>query len=308
MKIGIIGTGAVGGYYGALLVKHGFEVHFLLRSDYEHVLKNGLIVESKNGDFILEKVNAYCRPEDMPVCDVVIVALKTTQNHHLSSILPEVVNDNSIVVALQNGLDIETDISGIVPKATIMGGLCFLCSNKIGPGHIRHLDYGSIRLGQFKKGNQAAGITEHLKTISDIFSRASVPIHLADNLGLARWEKLVWNMGYNGLAVILNATTDQIMKNYASTLLVKEVMFEVIHGARSCGFDVDEKFSELMIAATRQMIDYSPSMKLDFDAGRPLEIDAIYWRPIRAAEKSGFDMDKSKVLAYQLEFLNRLNH
>ena len=62
-------------------------------------------------------------------------------------------------------------------------------------------------------------------------------------------------------------------------------MAEVILGARSCGFEVDEKFSELMIAATRQMIDYSPSMKLDFDAGRPLEIESIYWRPIRSAKK-----------------------
>jgi 2-dehydropantoate 2-reductase len=143
--------------------------------------------------------------------------------------------------------------------------------------------------------------------ISDVFTKASIPVHLADNLGKARWEKLVWNMGFNGLTVILNVTTDRIMDNAASLSLVKEIMLEVIGGAKSCGYDLEEELAEIMITATRQMIDYSPSMKLDFEAGRSLEINEIYWRPIHAAKKSGFDMHKSRVLAYELEFINRLN-
>jgi 2-dehydropantoate 2-reductase len=100
MKIGIIGTGSVGGYYGALLVKNGFNVHFLLRSDFAHVRNHGLRVASVNGDFALDHVHAYGSPEDMPVCDVVVVALKTTQNRQLASILPEITGKDSIVVVL----------------------------------------------------------------------------------------------------------------------------------------------------------------------------------------------------------------
>jgi len=307
VKVGIIGTGAVGGYYGALLVKNGFDVHFLLKSDFEHVRNNGLMVESKNGDFVLETVNAYFRFQDMPRCDVVIVALKTTHNDLLKSILPDVIKNKGIIVALQNGLGIEKDISEIVPSAAIIGGLCFLCSNKMGPGHIRHMDYGSIRLGQYSKDNFSVGVSKELKKIVDIFSKAGIPIHIAENLGKARWEKLVWNMGFNGLAVILNATTEQIMKNKSSRTMVNEIMLEVIQGARICGFDIDDSFAEIMLNATQQMIDYSPSMKLDYDADRPMEIDTIYWRPIQEATKQGFDMQKSKILAYQLDFLNRSN-
>lgn len=307
MKIGIIGTGAVGGYYGALLVKNGFDVHFLLKSDFEHVRDNGLMVESKNGDFILETINAYAHFDDMPACDIVIVALKTTHSDLLASILPKTIKKNGIVVVLQNGLGIEKDISEIVPSAAIIGGLCFLCSNKVGPGHIRHLDYGSIRLGQYQKDDFSIPVTVELKKIADIFSKAGIPIHLAENLGKARWEKLVWNMGFNGLAVILNATTEQIMKNKSSRAMVNEIMLEVIQGARICGYDIEDSFAEIMLNATQQMIDYSPSMKLDDDAGRPMEINSIYWRPIQEAAKQGFDMKKSKILAYQLDFLNRVN-
>lgn len=307
MRIGIIGTGAVGGYYGALLVKNGLDVHFLLNTDFEHVRDNGLLIESKDGDFALDAVNAYHRSVDMPKCDVIIVALKTTHNDLLKSILPDTIKENGIIVMLQNGLNIEKDIAGIMPSATVIGGLCFLCSHKIGPGHIRHLDYGSIRLGQYGKDDVAVGVTKELKLISDTFSKAGIPIHLTENLGRARWEKLVWNMGFNGPTVILNATTDLIVKNKSSCAMVNEIMLEVIQGARVCGYDISKDFSEIMLNATKKMADYSPSMKLDYDAGRLLETENIYWRPINEAQKKGYDMEKSRILAYQLDFLDRVD-
>ena len=307
MNFAVIGTGAVGGYYGALLVRSGFEVHFLLHSDFEHVRENGLLIESRDGDFALESVNAYDRAADLPACDVAIVALKTTQNDQLKLILPEVVKKNGIVVLLQNGLGVEAEILQLLPDATVIGGLCFLCSNKIGPGHIRHLDYGSIRMGQFSKDEKTAGITEKLKFVADVFGKAGIPVHLAENLGRARWEKLVWNMSYNGMSVVLNATTDELMKDPASRKLVEQIMQEVIAGARVCGFEMAEGFAELMLAATEKMVAYRPSMKLDFEAGRELEIDSIYWRPIQAAANNGWEMKTAAVLARQLEYLDRNN-
>ncbi len=304
MKIGIIGTGAVGGYYGGLLARSGFDVHFLLHSDYEHVRQYGLMVESKNGDFAIDAVNAYQRAEDMPACDVAIVALKTTQNGLLAHILPKMTKKRGIVVLLQNGLDVEKDVADMMPKSTVVGGLCFLCSHKAGPGFIRHLDYGSVRLGQYRSGYEAAGVTRELKLIADVFSKAGVSVVVAEDLGKARWEKLVWNMGFNGLTVVLNATTDMLMNSTATVALVKTIMMEVIGAARACGFQIPDEFADKMMTATRRMIDYSPSMKLDFAAGRPLEIDEIYWRPIEAAQRAGYSMAITRVLAYQLEFLN----
>ena len=307
MKIGIIGTGAVGGYYGALLARSGLDVNFLLRSDFDHVKQNGLLVESKNGNFELKRVECYSNPREMPACDIVIVALKTIHNHQLTDILPQVSKPESIVLLLQNGLGVEKEITDIVPQATVMGGLCFLCSNKVGPGHIRHLDYGSIRIGQYEQINQPAGITRELKTISDIFSRAGISVQLEASLGKARWEKLVWNMAYNGPTVLLDATTDLIMKNESARSMVTEIMREVIRGARVCGYHIDDDFVDLMLLATEKMVEYRPSMKLDYDAKRPLEIESIYWRPIRAAEANGQDMPKSRILASQLDFLDWKN-
>ncbi|MHC5731397.1 MAG: 2-dehydropantoate 2-reductase N-terminal domain-containing protein, partial [Nostoc sp.] len=97
----ILGTGALGGFYGAKLQKAGLDVHFLLKSDYEYVSKSGLVIESKDGDFTLTQVNAYNDIEKMPQCDVVVVALKTTQNHLLPQIFAPLVRDDGVVLVLQ---------------------------------------------------------------------------------------------------------------------------------------------------------------------------------------------------------------
>lgn len=305
MNFAIIGTGAVGGYYGGLLCRHGFEVHFLLRGDYVHVQEKGLTIDSKDGGFRLKQVNAYCRASDMPRCDVVIVALKTTANDRLAGILPHVVKPGGVVVALQNGLGVEKAIRNIVPDATVIGGLCFLCSNKIGPGHIHHLDFGSVRLGRYRADGAAAGITTELRQVADAFSAAGISVDLAEDLALARWQKLVWNMAFNGVTVVLNATTDQLMADPSALELVRGIMKEVVAGAKACGHLLDENFIETMIAATKNMVAYRPSMMLDFEAGRELEVEEIYRLPIATAAAAGVSMPRAETIARQLEFLNR---
>lgn len=307
MKYGVIGTGAVGGYYGGLLCRHGVDTHFLLHSDYDHVAAEGLRVDSKDGDFHLTDISIYRRPEDMPRCDVVLVALKTTANDALAAILPQVAKPGGIVVMLQNGLGVEAAAAELVPAATIIGGLCFLCSNKVGPGHIRHLDFGSVRLGAYAPNGGAAGITPTLQAVADTFAAAGISVDVTADLGLARWQKLVWNMSFNGTAVVLGATTDQLMADPDSLVLVQNIMTEVTAAARACGHDLGDGFIDIMLAATREMVAYSPSMKLDYEAGRPLEIEGIYRRPIAAARQAGVEMLRAAVIADELDFLDKRN-
>ena len=192
--IGVIGVGAVGGYYGGRLAQDGNDVHFLLRSDYEHVKNNGLCVDSKDGDFHLTSVNAHNHWESMPICDIMLIALKGTQNNILVPILKHRIKSNGIIVLLQNGIDLEAEVQSHAPGATLISGLCFICSNKVGPGHICHLDYGKITLGEFLVNYKPAGETNTIKKITQLFSNAGISVGSVPNLGKARWEKLVWNI------------------------------------------------------------------------------------------------------------------
>lgn len=307
MNYAVIGTGAIGGYYGGLLAKNGADVHFLLHSDYQHVKEHGLRVDSVKGNFTVA-ANAYAKPEDMPLCDVAIVALKTTNNHLLKELLPKVVKANGTVVVLQNGFGVEQVAADILPQASIIGGLCFIGSTKIGPGHIEHSGFGMVNLGHYLADGSAGGITPELKLVAESFLACGIDAKAIENLSYLRWQKLVWNVPFNGLSVVLNSNTTKLLNQPDSRELIKSIMLEVIAAANACGQSLNESIAQTLIVNTeKNMQDYSPSMKVDFEHHRPLEIDAIYQAMINHAAQSGVDMKLSRVLAQQLRFLaNRM--
>ena len=300
----ILGTGALGGFYGAKLQKSGLEVHYLLKSDYQQVSEQGLIIESKDGDFTLSQVNAYNNVDKMPQCDVVIVSLKTTQNQLLPNLLPPIVKDDGVVLVLQNGLGIEAEIAEIVSNVHVIGGLCFLCSNKVAPGHIHHLDYGQITLGEYTSNYQSTGITKKMQEIAADFENAGISIELLEDLLLGRWKKLVWNIPYNGLSVILDGRTDELMTDIYTRQLVESLMWEVVAGAKSTGRIIPESFIQTMLDYTVKMKPYRTSMKIDFDEKRPLEIEAIFGNPLRKAAAEGVNLQQIRCLYQQLKFLD----
>ncbi|MGA1626799.1 MAG: 2-dehydropantoate 2-reductase, partial [Prochlorothrix sp.] len=246
----VIGTGAVGGLYGAKLQQAGAEVHFLLHRDYETVKNEGLRVDSVWGNLHLQAVNAYDRPEAMPPCDVTIVALKSTQNHCLRHLLPPIAKPQGVLLLLQNGIGTESEIQEILPKTEIIGGLCFVCSNKMGPGHIRHLDYGQITLGAYGPHYQAQGITPTIETLSNTFQQAGIPTQPVEDLMLARWQKLVWNIPFNGLSVALNATTAELMAQPSTRELARYLMEEVAQAAAAYDRDISPNFIATMLDNT----------------------------------------------------------
>jgi 2-dehydropantoate 2-reductase len=306
----IIGTGALGGFYGAKFQKAGLEVHFLLKSDYLAVSQRGLVIDSKDGDFILPQVNAYDHVAKMPQCDVVIIALKTTQNYLLSQLLPPLIQDNGVVLVLQNGLGIEQEVAEIIQVAgrsrsvEIIGGLCFLCANKVAPGHILHLDYGHITLGGYTDNYQPTGSTEKMREIAKDFQNAGISIELSADLLLSRWKKLVWNIPYNGLSVILDARTDELMTNVYTRQLIEQLMAEVGLAAKSTDRIISDSFIQTMLDYTLNMKPYRTSMKIDYDQLRPLEVEAIFGNPLRIAQTAGVDLPQISCLYHQLKFLD----
>lgn len=299
----IVGTGAVGGYYGARLAAADCDVHFLLHTDYDAAVANGLRVETKDGDFSIAEPHVYDDVSKMPACDVVMVALKSTHNHVLAELLPPLVGPDTTVLLMQNGLGEEEKIAAIAPGIDIVGGLAFLCSHKVGPAHIRQLDYGQVRLGAF----DTHGTPEYMRTIGDDLTRAGISIILEDDLQLARWKKLVWNVPYNGLCVTHATTTDVIMNDTTSRHLAIALMHEVVAGAAARACTIEAEFIQQMIEHTDNMVPYEPSMKLDYDAGRPLELDAIYANPLAAAKRGGVDLPQMRHLHERLIELDAQN-
>lgn len=307
MKYAVIGTGAIGGFYGGRLMRAGNEVNFLLHTDYEYVRENGLQIDSCDGSFHLDHVKAFRKTADMPEVDVILVCLKSTREHLLKEMLPPIINNNPLVVLIQNGIGLEDDLHAIFPELQIAAGLAFICSGKVGPGHIDHQCYGSINIGNYSCHDDAL----MNQFISDL-KAAEIEVNTVEYLE-ARWKKAVWNMPFNGMTVALDTMTNKLLENPSTRQLIRDQMMEVVGAAKALGVNgVDEAFVEKMIQMTDAMTPYKPSMKLDFDNHRPMEIDYLYSKGIQQAANAGYHMHKLEMLEQELRFLeeqgNRLHN
>ncbi len=301
MRYGVIGTGAIGGYYGARLTRSGQEVHFLLHKDYDYVKEHGLQVDSCNGSFHLDEPHVYRQTGDMPQCDVVLVCLKSVNNHLLRELLPPLLQPSTLVVLIQNGIGVEQDVEQMFPGLRLAAGLAFICSAKTEPGRIDHQCYGQINLGNYSCDDPA--LVEQV--VAD-FNAAGVKAGLVEYQE-ARWKKAVWNMPFNGMTVALNTQTNLLLQHEATRQLIREQMLEVIGAAQHLGVkNIDASFAEKMIKMTDEMTPYSPSMKLDFDFHRPMEIHYLYTRPLQIAREAGFRMPKLEMLEAELRFLSKV--
>ena len=279
---GVIGLGAIGGLYGSRLLTAGREVRFLVHRDAAAIRRDGLHVTSPWGDYHQAKPLVYDDPSAMGRCDRIIVALKTTTNAVLRELLPPLCHANTTIAMFQNGLGVEADAQA-VPQAQILGGLCFVCAHKRAPGVIEHLDFGQVLLAAQAGQAEAA----HLQDWADDLSAGGVPVSLARDIAAARWAKLCWNIPYNGTSVVHHCDTRRLMDEPALRSEVETLMAEVAAAAAACGTPLPAGHVQEMLDRTDRMVPYLPSMLLDFEAGRPLEVEAIYSRPIAAAQAAG---------------------
>lgn len=297
MRYGVIGTGGIGGYFGGKLARAGHDVHFLFHSDYEYVKQHGLQVNSCRGSFHLDGLNAYSSAADMPQCDVVIVGLKTTNEHLLPALVKPLLNSGTLVLLIQNGIGMEDDVQKMLPGVSIAAGLAFICSTKIAPGVISHEDLGRISIGNYSCTDDSK-----IERLVDDFNGADIP---ADEMEYseARWRKAVWNMPFNGLTVALETRTDTLLSFKPAEQLCRDLMREVVEAASAVGVNgLTMNFAEKMISMTKGMVPYSPSMKVDYDMHRPMEIYYLYTRPIAEARKAGYVMHKMEMLEAELKF------
>ncbi len=297
LRYGIVGTGAVGGYYGGRLALGGNEVHFLHHSDYEYVKAHGLQIDSCNGDFHLDPIHVYSQTTDMPQCDVVLVCLKTTQNHLLPTLLPPLLHAHTLVILVQNGIGMEGDLQACLPDVQCAAGIAFICCAKTGPGHLKHECNGSINIGNYS-GRNASVLTQ----VVDDFNACGIEAHEME-YHEARWKKAVWNMPFNGMSVLLHAHTQQLLGKETEPL-IRAQMQEVIGAAIHLGVKgIDVSFADKMISVTRAMVPCMPSMRLDWDNHRAMEIAYLYTRPIAKAREAGFAMPKLEMLEQSLRFM-----
>lgn len=304
-RIGVIGTGAIGGFYGLMLARAGYDVHFLLRSEYDAVCENGITVESMVlGNLNLKPVNAYKDVADMPPCDWLLVGAKSTTNETLAPIIAAAAAPGAKVVLLQNGLNNEAHLRAHLPDDLhLIGGLCYVCLFRTAPGVVVHQHNGMIDLAYHSGPADKAEQQEIIAAGAAMFRESGVTSRETDSLESARWQKLVWNAPFNGISVILNAGTHALLANESSLQLIRDMMHEVVGAARACGHEISDQLVDMLLKGTLGMPDYFPSMYHDWAHKRPMELENLYGEALRMAADAGYAMPRIEAQMRMLQFI-----
>jgi 2-dehydropantoate 2-reductase len=284
-------------YYGGRLAAAGEHVGFLMRSDYDAIKQGGLKVESVHGDFQLPQVKAFLTPERIGPVDLVIVSWKATANHLLASVLPPLLHDNTQVLTLQNGLGNCECIAEITGPERVLGGLCFVCINRISPGLVKHSAGGRVAIGEWRNG-----LPGRAAEIASRFKAANIPGVPVENLEQAQWEKLVWNVPFNGLSVAEGGvTTDVLLSSPETEAEIRSLMSEVIAAANALGLSLSNDLIGFNVERTRPMGPYRTSSMIDFTEGREVEVGPIWQEPLRRAKAAGVSMPHLEKLLGRIE-------
>jgi 2-dehydropantoate 2-reductase len=275
-------------YYGAKLAQSGVPVTFLARRDLAHLQKHGVQIRCPYGDFHLQPVRAFGSSEEIGPVDLVLVCLKTTANADLKKLIPLLLSPNTVVCTLQNGLGNEEFLATIAGKERVLGGVCHVCVSRPEPGVARNLACTDIKFSDLSGGD-----TPRARSLAKIFSAAGVGCTVAPSIGSARWYKLVWNVPFNGLGIAGGPggrNTHQVLEDPSLLQEAKDLMAEVLAASARLGYPQDPNLIEKEISRTRTMGHYKSSSQLDWEAGKPVELESIWGEALRQGTTAGVAM------------------
>ncbi len=304
--VAVIGSGAVGSYYGGRLAEAGHDVRFLMRRDYAAVRKGGLRVLSRDGDFTMSEPAIALKSDEIGPVDWVICALKATSIEQAIGLVRPCVGEGTRILVLMNGLGLEEVFAAAFGRARVFGGMAFTCINRGEPGYVHHLAYGPVTLAHFL--NEPG----ELKAALHLWKGSKVQVSASPSLLRARWEKLCWNIPFNGLAVAAGGiTTDRIVGDAGLRAAARTLMQDVIEAGNSdlAAHGEDTRIdgpavTERMFHLTDTMGVYRPSTMIDFVEGKPMEIEAMFGEPLRRASALGVATPQLALMTAILRALN----
>jgi 2-dehydropantoate 2-reductase len=276
MKVLVIGTGAVGSFYGSLLARQGVDVSVLARSDYSAIKDHGIQVQSPLGDYSFRPAQVLRDAAELQKKpDFVLLCIKVVEGADRVGLLRGALGPQTAIVLVSNGIDIETEIAQAYPDHELISGLAFICVTRTAPGRIWHQAYGRLVLGNYPQG-----LSEKALTLSQVFAQSGVPCQASPDIVTARWQKCVWNAPFNPLSVLSGGLpTSQILGTQEA--LVRNIMEEICRIALAAGHPLAADVVDANIANTHKMPPYKTSMLLDCEAGRPMETEAILGNAVR---------------------------
>ncbi|MBW1976065.1 MAG: 2-dehydropantoate 2-reductase [Deltaproteobacteria bacterium] len=301
MKIGVMGTGGVGGYFGALLALAGQDIHFVARGKHLQIIEEeGLRVISNEQTYRIH-VHATSEPHEVGPVDLLLFCVKSYDTDSAARTMQPMVEEDTVILTLQNGVDNVDKLAQYYELSQIMAGTAFIESSMASPGVIIHKGPP----GRIVFGELDGTITERARTIEQVFKDAKIDVRLTDHVQQILWEKFLFICGVHGVGTISRSSLGQVLSCPETRKLLIGVIEEVENVARHKGIklpeDVVDRALQLAESYDRQ---FKPSMLRDLEWKRPIEIEALNGLVV----KMGKELNVSTPLNFAIYAALKLEH
>ena len=273
MKILIMGTGGVGGYYGGLLEQQGNEVTFIARGAHLYALRHeGLKVKSVYGDFSLSPINATGAPANVGPVDLILFTVKTYNTEEAAQAIRPAVGAQTAVLSLQNGIDAAERIGKVIGLEHVVGGATWLSSALEAPGVIK-------QVSQFRRivfGELGGGMSERIQSLHKVLESTGITVEASENIQKILWTKFVFISSVSSLGSLTRLPMGDYRSVPEARKLLSGIMQEVEALATAQGVTLDRD----VVQKSLDFIDNSashikPSMQLDVETGHRTELESM---------------------------------
>ncbi len=296
-KIVVFGVGGVGGYFGGLLAKKGLNVTFIARGESLDIMKRkGLRVESVDGDFVINPVQVTDNPSEIGPVSLVMVCVKAPQVSEVVHLLKPLIDEETIILPLQNGVDAPSQLIEIYGLKNVVGGLCKVVSFKAGSGHIRHLGVSIIEFGEME-----AKISSRVKELKDLLTSAGITAIAHDDFPVALWTKMAFICALGGVTAVTRSSIGTIRSLPETREMLEKSMLETVQVAQKLGMNLSERIVDTMMEWLDGIPEESTtSLQRDIMEGRPSELHFLVGSVAKSGEKVGINVPINRFIYHSL--------
>ena len=270
MRIAIMGTGGIGGYYGARLAQHGHDVVFVARGAHlEAMRKNGLQIKDRKGDFEINPVQATDDPSSIGTVDVVLLCVKLYDTEASAALVKPLLGPDSVVVTLQNGVEAPDIVAKVIGPGRTIGGAAYISSTIEAPGVVRH----NNDLARIDIGEPDGPVSDRVRNLAETFTAAGFKTNAVDDMAALLWTKCVLLASNSGMASLTRQDSGAFISDPAIELVWRRALAETAAVGRAKGVSLDDNIVENCVKWVKDNPPIKPSMLVDLERGRKLELD-----------------------------------
>lgn len=278
----IMGSGGVGGYFGARLAKAGYDTSFIARGDHLNAIRDhGLRIEGPDESFIVS-VHATDDPADLAPVDFVLFAVKLWDTESAAVTLRSVMSPDSAALSLQNGVDSEDRLCALLGAHRVLGGVAEISATIVEPGLIKRVSpFARVRLGELDRQPSPRSIA-----LATALTRAGIDVDHSDDISKAIWNKFLFLVGLSALTTLTRQPIGRIREDADTRALFEQVMEEVLAVAKAKGIPLAEDTIRQCLQFTDNLPgEFMASMAHDLERGNQLELDWLSGTVVRLGKE-----------------------